>query len=289
MPLQVLEDLARAQGCTTGHSPQSKPIAQLGGLIATRSIGQFSTLYGGIEHNVVGVEAVFVNGTVTRIKNVPRRAVGSDIRHIIIGNEGALCYITEVTVKLSIVDIHLPRADAFHLRCIEIGGVAANVQHRIDGTRSAEDLASGPIGLAVSEPWVGFREVVPVETRIGESLAVADRHLYPRAAIRAARLQKQHGIAAVRAQSVSQYAAGRTGSDDNVIDSRRMGSHWRPILRCVPISSQKLDVANIACSEREHRTGDLRARIVAAGTAASCGVNACMFAPHAKARNTPEH
>ncbi|MCZ6221165.1 hypothetical protein O5169_28850, partial [Escherichia coli] len=32
--------------------------------------------------------------------NVPRRAAGPDIRHIIIGNEGALCYITEVTVKI---------------------------------------------------------------------------------------------------------------------------------------------------------------------------------------------
>ena len=80
------------------HSP--KPLAQLGGLVATRSIGQFSTLYGGIEDMVVGCEAVFADGTVTRIKNVPRRAVGPDIRHVIIGNEGALCYITEVTVKL---------------------------------------------------------------------------------------------------------------------------------------------------------------------------------------------
>jgi FAD/FMN-containing dehydrogenase len=100
VPLQVLEDHLRAQGLTTGHSPQSKPIAQLGGLVATRSIGQFSTLYGGIEDMVVGVEAVFPGGVVTRVKNVPRRAAGPDIRHVIIGNEGALCFITEVTVKV---------------------------------------------------------------------------------------------------------------------------------------------------------------------------------------------
>jgi alkyldihydroxyacetonephosphate synthase len=100
VPLQVLEDAARKHGVTTGHSPQSKPIAQMGGLVATRSIGQFSTLYGGIEDMVVGCEAVFPDGTITRIKNVPRRAVGPDIRHVVIGNEGALCYITEVTVKL---------------------------------------------------------------------------------------------------------------------------------------------------------------------------------------------
>ena len=100
VPLQVLEDALRQQGLTTGHSPQSKPLAQLGGLVATRSIGQFSTLYGAIEDMVVGLEAVLPGGRVVRVKNVPRRAAGPDIRHVLIGNEGALAYVTEVTVKL---------------------------------------------------------------------------------------------------------------------------------------------------------------------------------------------
>lgn len=98
--LQDLEDEARKLGLTTGHSPQSKPIAQLGGLVATRSIGQFSTLYGGIEDMVVGLECVFPNGHISKIKNVSRRAGGPDIRHVVIGNEGTLCFITQVTVKL---------------------------------------------------------------------------------------------------------------------------------------------------------------------------------------------
>lgn len=98
--LQDLEDELRKVGYTTGHSPQSKPVAKYGGLVATRSIGQFSTLYGGIEDMVVGLECVFPDGHVSRIKNVSRRAGGPDIRHIVIGNEGALCYITEVTIKI---------------------------------------------------------------------------------------------------------------------------------------------------------------------------------------------
>lgn len=98
--LEELEDAVRLQGLTTGHSPQSKPLAQMGGLTATRSTGQLSTLYGGIEEMVIGLEAVFPDGTICRIKNVPRRAAGPDIRHVVIGNEGALCFITEVTVKL---------------------------------------------------------------------------------------------------------------------------------------------------------------------------------------------
>ena len=98
--LGALEDRLREQGFTSGHSPQSKPLAHMGGLVSTRSIGQFSTLYGAIEDMVVGLEAVFPNGEITRIKNVPRRSCGPDIRHVIIGNEGALCFITEVTVKI---------------------------------------------------------------------------------------------------------------------------------------------------------------------------------------------
>ncbi|MGJ9414447.1 FAD-binding oxidoreductase [Aeromicrobium sp. CF4.19] len=100
VPLQVLEDTLRERGLTTGHSPQSKPVAQMGGLVSTRSIGQLSTLYGGIEDMVVGLEAVLAGGRVVRVKNVPRRAAGPDIRHVVIGNEGSLAYVTEVTVKV---------------------------------------------------------------------------------------------------------------------------------------------------------------------------------------------
>ncbi|MDX8289007.1 FAD-binding oxidoreductase [Metabacillus indicus] len=109
--LQKLEDELRKLGYTTGHSPQSKPVAQLGGLVATRSIGQFSTLYGAIEDMVVGLECVFPEGQVSKIKNVPRRSGGPDIRHIAIGNEGALCYITEVTVKIF---KYMPENNEFH-------------------------------------------------------------------------------------------------------------------------------------------------------------------------------
>ena len=98
--LEDLENEVRKQGFTTGHSPQSKPIAMMGGLVATRSIGQFSTLYGGIEDMLAGVQTVFPDGTICDIKPVPRRSAGPDIRHIVLGNEGTMNFITRVTVKL---------------------------------------------------------------------------------------------------------------------------------------------------------------------------------------------
>lgn len=99
-PLEHLENILNEKGFTVGHYPQSLPMAHLGGLVATRSTGQFSTLYGGIEELVVGLEAVLADGTIMRIKNVPRRSAGPDLRHLFIGSEGALAFITEVTLKL---------------------------------------------------------------------------------------------------------------------------------------------------------------------------------------------
>jgi FAD/FMN-containing dehydrogenase len=99
-PLEYIESYLNDRGFTTGHFPQSISLAHLGGLIATRSIGQFSTLYGGIEDLLVGLEAVLVDGEVIRIKNSPRRSVGPDLRHLFIGSEGMLGFITEAAIKI---------------------------------------------------------------------------------------------------------------------------------------------------------------------------------------------
>ena len=97
--LQDLEDQLRPLGLTTGHSPQSKPIAMYGGLVATRSIGQFSTLYGGIEDMVMGLEAVLPSGEIVNqgcapSSRRPRHPPHPDWQR------GRPRYITEVTVKL---------------------------------------------------------------------------------------------------------------------------------------------------------------------------------------------
>jgi alkyldihydroxyacetonephosphate synthase len=100
MLIRDLEAIVQERGFKLGHYPQSMDLAQMGGLVATRSTGQFSTGYGAIEDFLVGLEAVLAGGTIVRINNVPRRATGPDLRHLFLGSEGAFAVITEVTVKM---------------------------------------------------------------------------------------------------------------------------------------------------------------------------------------------
>lgn len=100
VPLAGLEAWLGKRGYTTGHYPQSIDLAFVGGLVATRSSGQFSTRYGSVEDLVAGLEAVLPDGTVVRIASQPRRAVGPDLRHLWIGSEGAFGVVTEVTLRV---------------------------------------------------------------------------------------------------------------------------------------------------------------------------------------------
>jgi alkyldihydroxyacetonephosphate synthase len=97
-----LEAWLNQRGFVSGHYPQSIDLAQLGGLVATRSAGQYSTRYGGIEDLLLGLEAVLPNGSVIRLTHdAPRRATGPDLRNVFVGSEGAFGVITEVTLRVS--------------------------------------------------------------------------------------------------------------------------------------------------------------------------------------------
>jgi alkyldihydroxyacetonephosphate synthase len=83
-----------------GHFPQSIALSSVGGWVATRAAGQFSTKYGNIEDLLLGLEVVLPSGDVIRLDPVPRASTGPSIRELFLGSEGALGIITEVTVKV---------------------------------------------------------------------------------------------------------------------------------------------------------------------------------------------
>ena len=94
------EEAVAAQGLTIGHWPQSVAISTVGGWIATRASGQFSTAYGNIEDIVHSIEAVLPGGDVVVLGKGPRASAGPDLRHLMLGSEGTLGVITGVTFSL---------------------------------------------------------------------------------------------------------------------------------------------------------------------------------------------
>lgn len=96
----VAEDAVAALGLTIGHWPQSIALSTVGGWIATRASGQFSTAYGNIEDIVYAVEAVLPSGDLVTLGRGPRAAAGPDLRHIMLGSEGTFGVITGVTLSL---------------------------------------------------------------------------------------------------------------------------------------------------------------------------------------------
>ncbi|MET0325784.1 MAG: FAD-binding oxidoreductase [Ilumatobacteraceae bacterium] len=88
--------LQRDHALSVGHFPQSFDIATVGGWVACRGAGQYSTRYGKIEDLVVGLEVVLADGTVVRTGGSPAAAVGPDLGQLFLGSEGTLGIITRV-------------------------------------------------------------------------------------------------------------------------------------------------------------------------------------------------
>ena len=94
------EEALNRLGYTGGHIPQSLPSSTVGGWIACRAAGQFSTKYGKIEDLVVSVEAVMPDSKVVRSRTVPRSATGPRLEQLLLGSEGILGIITEATLRI---------------------------------------------------------------------------------------------------------------------------------------------------------------------------------------------
>jgi alkyldihydroxyacetonephosphate synthase len=87
------------RGYTCGHFPQSFEYSTVGGWVVTRGAGQASTGYGKIEDMVLSMRVVTPAGLIIT-RDYPASAIGPDIDQIIMGSEGTLGVITEVTMKI---------------------------------------------------------------------------------------------------------------------------------------------------------------------------------------------
>ncbi|MFZ9629827.1 MAG: FAD-binding oxidoreductase [Ilumatobacteraceae bacterium] len=84
---------------TVGHFPQSFELSTVGGWVAARGAGQYSTRYGTIADMVAGLEVVLADGTALRTGGAPAAAQGPDLTQLFVGSEGTLGTITRVWLR----------------------------------------------------------------------------------------------------------------------------------------------------------------------------------------------
>jgi alkyldihydroxyacetonephosphate synthase len=86
-------------GLTLGHFPQSFEYATIGGFAATRSAGQASSGYGRFDALVSSVRMLAPAGELSTLET-PHTAAGPALRELIVGSEGVLGVIPDVTVRV---------------------------------------------------------------------------------------------------------------------------------------------------------------------------------------------
>lgn len=110
--------------------------ASLGGMAATSASGTTAVSYGTIKENVIGLTAVLADGTVMTTGGTTKKtSAGFDLTHLLIGSEGTLGVITELTVN-----VH-PVPETSRVSIWSFPSLGAAVDLTVAGLRSSLRLA----------------------------------------------------------------------------------------------------------------------------------------------------
>lgn len=138
---QHLEDELNARGFTLGHFPSSIMCSTVGGWLAARSGGQFSSRYGKIEDMVLGMTVALAGGLVVSTRD---RLPGSpDWTQILVGSEGTLGVILDAELKVR----RLPTARRFRAFRFR------NLKDALRGMRAVMQAGLTPIVLRLYDPF----------------------------------------------------------------------------------------------------------------------------------------
>ena len=180
-----LQDAAEARGLFYPPDPASLKISALGGNVAECAGGPRAVKYGTTRRYVLALQAVLPTGEIIRtgskaVKNV----VGYDLTQLLVGSEGTLAILTEITLRL----VPKPKASAtvqatFRDVDAAVGGVTALLEARVVPA-TIELIDSGSLravekylGRAVAPPGTGgmlLLEVDGVPAGVAEELTLVE-------------------------------------------------------------------------------------------------------------------
>jgi glycolate oxidase len=99
--LKTLQDAVERQALYYPPDPASRADCSLGGTVATNAGGPHCLKYGVTRDYVLGVEVVLADGAVVTLGGrTHKNKTGFDLTRLVVGSEGLLAVVTEVTVKL---------------------------------------------------------------------------------------------------------------------------------------------------------------------------------------------
>jgi alkyldihydroxyacetonephosphate synthase len=151
MRAPALERHLAARGLTLGHFPQSFEYVSLGGCAATRSAGQASSGYGTIEKMVLGLRFAAPHADI-ELPAVPATAAGPGLRQLLVGSEGALGVISELSLRVR----HAPRErvyEGFFFESFQAGVAALRElaqEHALPDVARLSDEPETQLSLALT-------------------------------------------------------------------------------------------------------------------------------------------
>ena len=151
-----LRETVAEQGLWYPPDPASSAISTIGGNAATNAGGICCVKYGVTRDYILGLTAVLADGSIVRLgRKTAKGVTGYDLTALLVGSEGTLAVITEVTVKLLPLAGREERAVIGYFSSLTAAGLAVAAVSREGIIPSALELVDRTCLRAVDE-WMGL-------------------------------------------------------------------------------------------------------------------------------------